>query len=96
MKRLNLVILAVGGVSAWYLRHQLGQVEDQFATQEPSEYVNQGATFSSLTSLGKELEMMQYVIAESLPVFIAAFAIIGLLIYAQLCQKGLQDKTRKE
>lgn len=93
MKRLNLVILAIGATATWYLSHQLGQLEGHFASQDPSEFVNQGATFSNLASLGKELQNMQMVLAESLPIFMAAFAIIGILIYIQLCQKGLDGTS---
>lgn len=93
MKRLNLVILAVGSAAAWYLRDQLGQVENQIASEAPSEVIHQGSTFWSLASIGRDLEMMQYIIAESLPIFIGTFAIIGLLLYVQLCNKGLQRQA---
>lgn len=92
MKRLNLVILAVGAASAWYLRRQLSQLDDSYSVQDAPEYISQGSSFFNLASLGKELEHLQYVIAESLPIFIGAFAIMGILIYIQLFQKGLEQK----
>lgn len=96
MKRLNLVIVAVGAAAAWYLNYQIGAVEDQFSSQAQTEFVSQGATFWSLASIGRELEMMQYVIAESFPVFLGAFVIIGLLVYAQLLNKDHEKVTASD